>query len=76
MRTGIKGLVVYYTVITGKVALKMSLVGRVGFPQLGTRVRETLGGTVKGTDKERPGVLFGRWCVVQFLGEVCLRVDL
>lgn len=54
----------------------MSLVGRVGFPQLGTRVRETLEGTVKGTDKERHGVLFGRWCVVQFLGEVCLRVDL
>ena len=30
-----------------EVALKMSLVGRVGFPQLGTRVRETLGGTVR-----------------------------
>lgn len=30
--TGIKGLAVYYRGITGMVALKMSLVGRIGFP--------------------------------------------
>lgn len=57
----------------------MCLVGRVGFPQLGMRIREILGGNSwsESTEEERHGVLFGKWCVVQCLGdEVCLSADL
>lgn len=57
----------------------MCLVGRVGFPQLGMRIREILGGNSwsESTEEERHGVLFGKWCVVQCLGdEVYLSADL